>query len=66
MLLDPEGVAFPYSIQTMRLVESELFNGVRVQLEVGHTPKTNGVWSYAVLPIDSYAIKCLVPVGNGD
>jgi hypothetical protein len=66
MLLDPEGVAFPYSIQTLRVVESENFNGVRVQLEIGHAPKTGGVWGYAVLPVDSYAIKCLVPVGNGD
>lgn len=46
-----EGIAFPFSINTLRVVESELFNGVRVQAEVGY-PEAN----YAILPIDSHAI----------
>jgi hypothetical protein len=53
LLLNPEGVAFPYSLNTLRVVESELFNGVRVQAEVVLPDAA----SYAVLPIDSYAMK---------
>jgi hypothetical protein len=53
LLLNPEGVAFPYSLNTLRVVESELFNGVRVQAEV----VVPNAASYAVLPIDSYAMK---------
>ena len=52
ILLDPEGVAYPYSINTLRVVESELFNGIRIQGEVGYPDAAN----YAVLPIDSFAI----------
>lgn len=47
-----EGVAFPYSINTLRVVESENFNGLRVQGEVGYP--TEG---YGILPIDSMALK---------
>lgn len=47
-----EGIAFPYSINTLRVVESENFNGVRVQGEVGYP-----VQGYGILPIDSHAIK---------
>lgn len=46
-----EGIAFPFSINTLRVVESELFNGVRVQAEVGYPEQ-----GYAILPIDSHAI----------
>lgn len=53
MLLNHEGVAYPFSINTMRVVESEQFNGVRVQAEIGYAAANN----FAVLPIDSFAIK---------
>jgi hypothetical protein len=52
VLLNGEGVAYPYSINTLRVVESENFNGVRVQGEIAY-PTTG----YAILPIDSYALK---------
>lgn len=52
MLINAEGVAFPYSINTLRAVESENFNGVRIQGEVGYP--TAG---YGILPIDSFALK---------
>lgn len=52
IMLYSEGVAFPYSINTLRVVESENFNGVRVQGEVGYA--TEG---YGILPIDSHAVK---------
>jgi hypothetical protein len=53
MLLNSEGVAFPYSLNTLRVVEAEGFNGVRVQGEVVLPDAGN----YAILPIDSYAMK---------
>jgi len=56
LLLNPEGVAFPYSLNTLRVVESEAFNGVRVQAEVVLPDAAQ--WS--VLPIDSYAMKFTV------
>jgi len=52
IMLNVEGVAYPYSINTLRVVESENFNGLRVQGEVGYP--TQG---YGILPIDSYALK---------
>lgn len=52
IMLNHEGVAYPFSVNTLRVVESENFNGVRVQGEVVYP--TQG---YAILPIDSYAIK---------
>jgi hypothetical protein len=55
-----EGIAFPFSINTLRVVDSELFNGVRVQAEIGFAdaPVVNNVrvYSWAILPIDSHAI----------
>ena len=57
-----EGIAFPFSINTLRVVESELFNGVRVQAEIGYPVQAApigqnpGVWTYSILPIDSHAI----------
>ena len=74
IMLYPEGVAFPFSIMTLRTVDSENFNGIRVQGEVviaeqaapvGQNP---GVWNWAILPIDSHAIKVALPAapnGNG-
>jgi hypothetical protein len=53
LLLNAEGVAFPYSLNTLRVVESEAFNGVRVQGEV----VLPDAGTYSVLPIDSYAMK---------
>lgn len=53
LLLNAEGVAFPYSLNTLRVVESEEFNGVRVQGEVVIPDAAQ----YAVLPIDSFAMK---------
>ena len=52
ILLNPEGVAFPYSINTLRAVESENFNGVRVQGEVSYPAQ-----AYGILPVDSFAVK---------
>jgi hypothetical protein len=53
LLVNPEGVAYPYSLNTLRVVESEDFNGVRVQGEV----VLPDAGSWAILPIDSYAMK---------
>ena len=61
LMIYSEGVAFPYSINTLRVVESEQFNGVRVQAEVAFAEKANGTWSWAILPIDSHAVKVAVP-----
>jgi hypothetical protein len=58
-----EGIAFPFSINTLRVVDSEQFNGVRVQAEIGYpvqaapVGQNPGVWSFAILPIDSHALK---------
>ena len=52
ILLNAEGVAYPLSLNNLRMVDSEIFNGVRVQGELGYP--TQG---YALLPIDSYAIE---------
>lgn len=60
VMLYSEGVAFPYSINTLRVVESENFNGVRVQGEVAYAEKVSGVWNWAILPIDSHAVKVSV------
>jgi hypothetical protein len=68
IMLYTEGVAFPFSINTLRTVESELFNGVRVQAEVAFAEQAApigpapGVWNFAILPIDSHAIKVALPV----
>lgn len=48
ILLDPEGVAFPYAINTLRAVDSEQFNGVRVQGEIAYSADTTDI-----VPIDS-------------
>ena len=67
LMIYSEGVAFPYSINTLRVVESEQFNGVRVQAEVAFAEQAApvgqnpGVWSWAILPIDSHAIKVALP-----
>jgi hypothetical protein len=53
LLLNAEGVAYPYSLNTLRVVESEDFNGVRVQGEVVIADAS----TYSVLPIDSFAMK---------
>lgn len=53
MLLYSEGVAFPYSINTLRAVDSEIFNGVRVQAEVGFPLIYSSEPS--ILVIDSHA-----------
>lgn len=52
MLLNPEGVAYPYSLNTLRVVESENFNGVRVQGEVAYPVASEA----SILPIDSMAM----------
>lgn len=52
ILLNAEGVAFPYSLNTLRVVESELFNGVRVQGEVVYPDASQ----YGILPINSHAM----------
>jgi len=50
IILNPDGVAYPMSINDLRVVESEIFNGVRVQGELGYPTQ-----AYGVLPIDSFA-----------
>lgn len=53
VLLNYEGVAYPYSLNALRVVEAEGFVGVRLQAELVYT---NGSQP-AVLVIDSYAMK---------
>jgi hypothetical protein len=60
ILLNAEGVAFPYSLNTLRVVESEDFNGVRVQGEI--VLPDAGV--YSILPIDSFSMKFTMAAGQ--
>lgn len=53
ILLNYEGVAYPYSINTLRVVEAENFMGVRLQAELVYVNGTQP----AVLVIDSFAMK---------
>jgi len=46
-----EGIAYPYAINTLRVVDSELFNGVRVQGEIAYSDDTQDI-----VPIDSHVI----------
>ena len=55
ILLNYEGVAFPYSLQALRTVEAEGFNGIRVQGELV-LPLAHGS-EPSILVIDSYAMK---------
>jgi len=52
VLLNFQGVAFPYSLNMLRVVPSEKFNGVRLQAELVY-PDHN---EPSVLVIDSYAM----------
>ena len=60
MLVYAEGVAFPYSINTLRVVRAEGFEGVRVQGEIAYADH-----GYGILPIDSHAIKFTVEAPSG-
>jgi hypothetical protein len=53
VLLNYEGVAYPYSLNALRVVEAEGFVGVRLQAELVYTLASQP----AVLVIDSYAMK---------
>jgi hypothetical protein len=53
VLLNYEGVAYPYSLNALRVVEAEGFVGVRLQAELVYT----NVNQPGVLAIDSYAMK---------
>jgi len=53
VLLNYEGVAFPYSLNALRVVEAEGFVGVRLQAELVYALASQP----AVLVIDSYAMK---------
>jgi hypothetical protein len=53
VLLNYEGVAYPYSLNALRVVEAEGFVGVRLQAELVYTNADQP----AVLAIDSYAMK---------
>jgi hypothetical protein len=53
VLLNYEGVAYPYSLNALRVVEAEGFVGVRLQAELVYTNSSQP----AVLVIDSYAMK---------
>jgi hypothetical protein len=53
ILLNYEGVAYPYSLNALRVVESEQFVGIRLQAELVYTNATQP----GVLVIDSYAMK---------
>jgi hypothetical protein len=60
VLLNYQGVAYPASINMLRTVEAEGFNGIRLQGEVGFPSLTSGVTGNAqpaVLVIDSYAMS---------
>jgi hypothetical protein len=53
VLLNYEGVAYPYSLNALRVVEAEGFVGVRLQAELVYTNQSQA----GVLAIDSYAMK---------
>jgi hypothetical protein len=53
ILLNKEGVAFPYALNALRVVEDPSFYGVRVQGEMAIADAN----TYAILPINSHAIK---------
>jgi len=55
ILLNYEGVAFPYALQALRTVEAEGFIGIRVQGELV-LPLAHGS-EPSILVIDSYAMK---------
>lgn len=59
ILLNSDGIAYPLSINDLRVVDSEIFNGVRVQGELGYP--TQG---YAVLPIDTFAIEFIASINT--
>mgnify|MGYP000541809227 CR=1 FL=1 len=50
-LINSENVAFPYAINTLRVIDSENFNGVRVQGEVAYSEPTEDL-----IPIDSHVM----------
>ena len=52
VLLNFQGVAFPYSLNMLRAIPSENFNGVRLQAEVVYPDHAEA----SVLVIDSYAM----------
>lgn len=51
ILLNAEGVAFPYSINQLRVVDSETFNGVRVQGEFAYPATADDI-----VPISSMVV----------
>jgi len=53
LLLNYEGVAYPYSLNMLRAINSENFNGVRLQAELVYPDASEA----SVLVIDSYAMK---------
>jgi len=55
ILLNYEGVAYPYSLNTLRVVEAEGFNGVRLQAELVYPLVYSSEPSIVV--IDSYVMK---------
>jgi hypothetical protein len=53
VLLNHQGVAYPYSLNMLRAVPSELFNGVKLQAELVYPNASEA----SVLVIDSFAMK---------
>jgi hypothetical protein len=59
VLLNYQGVAYPASLNMLRTVEAEGFNGIRLQGEIVFPALTSGATGDAqpsVLVIDSYAM----------
>lgn len=52
VLLNHQGVAYPYSLNMLRAIPSEIFNGVRLQAELVYPDASEA----SVLVIDSYAM----------
>lgn len=60
MLLNREGVAFPFSLNALRVIEDPTFYGVRVQGEVAIADAAQ----YGILPIDCHAMKFTEAAGQ--
>ena len=59
ILLNYQGVAYPYSLNMLRAIPSENFNGVRLQAELVYADASEA----SVLVIDSYAMKFTMAPG---
>ena len=53
LLLNHQGVAYPYSLNMLRAIPSEVFNGIKLQAELVYPDASEA----SVLVIDSFAMK---------